>query len=249
VVEVGSLGVQCHGWFDHGMFADTGAPLAPCVYATDAQGHDDGDDWGGYGIVGTPVTEDYAQMLFARGTRPGRNVAKLDGSLGTKHASYLTPTVPFSRLPDSLFHHRRHWTVLGSGRWRFDDHITLGEGRAVFKLFATLAAHSGSHRSKVLSLQDNMPTAYAWARGRSSSIAVNYILRRTTAHCIGSEITAALPWVETSKQPADDASRGKDALWSKQNGPAPTCPGDGDDGFPLQAGSPAFRRVAHWTCI
>ena len=188
-------------------------------------------------------------MLFARGTRPDRNVAKLDGSLGTKHASYLTPTVPFSRLPDSLFHHRTHWTVLGSGRWRFGDHITLGEGRAVFKLFATLAAHSGSHRSKVLSLQDNMPTANAWARGRSSSIAVNYILRRKTAHCIGSEITAVLPWVETSKQPTDDASRGKDALRSEENGPAPTCPGDGDNGFSLQEGSPAFRRVAHWARI
>ena len=25
-----------------GMFADTGAPLAPFVFATDAQGHDDG---------------------------------------------------------------------------------------------------------------------------------------------------------------------------------------------------------------
>ena len=34
------------------MFADTGASLALCVSATDAQGHDDGDDFGGYGIVG-----------------------------------------------------------------------------------------------------------------------------------------------------------------------------------------------------
>ena len=90
-----------------GMFADTGVPLAPCVFATVAQGHDDGDDWGGYGIVGTPVTKDYAQMLFARGTRPGRNDAKLDGSLGKKHARYLTSTVPFSQLQDSLLHRRK----------------------------------------------------------------------------------------------------------------------------------------------
>ena len=30
------------------IFADTGAPLAHCVYAIHAQGHDDGDDWAGW---------------------------------------------------------------------------------------------------------------------------------------------------------------------------------------------------------
>ena len=80
------------------MFADSEAPLAPCVFATDAQGHDDGVDWGGYGIVGSPITRDYAQMLFARGTKTGRNVAKLDSSLGTKHANNLSLTVPFSAV-------------------------------------------------------------------------------------------------------------------------------------------------------
>ena len=55
-----------------GMWADVGAPLAPFVYATDAQGADDNiSDNGGYGIVGTPVSQPYAQMLFCRGTQQG----------------------------------------------------------------------------------------------------------------------------------------------------------------------------------
>ena len=227
------------------MLADPGAPLAPCVFATYAQGHDDCVDRGGYGIVGPPMTRDYAEMLFARGTRPGRNVAKLDRSFGTKHANNLSPTVSFSRMLESLSHRRRQWTVLGSGRWCFDERITLGEGRAVFKIFAILAAHAGSHRSKVLSLQDNMPTAYAWARGRSFSISVNYILRRKAAHCVGSEITAVLPWIDTSKQPADDASRGRDACRPEEDGPASAGPSDGDRGLSPQARSSAIRRVAH----
>ena len=91
-------------------------------------------------------------MLYVRGTNPGRNVARLDGSLGTRHARILGSTVPFTQLPDSLFHSQRKWTVLGFGRWRFGDHIVLGEGRAAFKLSAALAAHAGHRRLQTSTL-------------------------------------------------------------------------------------------------
>ena len=230
-----------------GMWSDVGAPLAPFVFDTDAQGADaDIADYGGYGIVGTPISRPYAQLLYSRGSRPGRNVTRLDGTLGTRHARSLVPTVPFSMLPDTLFDNRRQWATLGQGRWRLLDHITLGEGRAAFKLFAALAACSGAHHSRVMSLQDNMPTAFSWARGRSSAPAINYLLRRRAAHCTGAQITAVLPWVETTKQPADHASRDTGfGDRSSQDGPTPACSSFSDHGEPLSGSRPALRRVAH----
>ena len=227
----------------HALYADAGAQLAPYVYATDAQGADDAADCGGWGIVGTPVTKVYGEFLYSRGTRPGRNITKLDGTMGTRHATTLEPTIPFTQLPESLFGAKRRWDFIGAGRWGYADHITLGESRAVLKLFMALAAHVSAHRSKVLSLQDNMPTAYGWARGRSSAPAINYLLRRRAAHCIGAEIAGILPWVETSLQPADDASRAR--VWPASPGPAPGGQDHGDDDLEISKGSGAFRRVAH----
>ena len=224
------------------LYADVGARIAPYVYATDAQGAGEGDH-GGWGIVGTPIPRAFGEFLFSKGTRPGRNAKKLDGTLGAKHASFLVPTIPFTQLPESLFLRRRRWSVLGAGRWCYPDHICLGESRAALKLFVALARRVGAHRSRVLSLQDNMPTSYGWARGRSSAPAINYLLRRRSAHCIGSEIAAILPWVETSRQPADEASRALDG--AALAGPAS---GGQDHRWVTAAvseGDSALRRVAH----
>ena len=61
------------------LYADVGARIAPYVYATDAQGAGEGDH-GGWGIVGTPLPRAFGELLFSKGTRPGRNVTKLDGT-------------------------------------------------------------------------------------------------------------------------------------------------------------------------
>ena len=82
------------------LYAHVGARIAPYVYATNAQGAGEGDR-GGWGIVGTPIPRAFGELLFSKGTRPGRNVTKLDGTFGVKRASTLVPTIPFTQLPES----------------------------------------------------------------------------------------------------------------------------------------------------
>ena len=225
----------------YALYSDVGATLAPYIFATDAQGAGEGDH-GGWGVVGTPVSRAFSEFIYCKGTRPGRNVTKFDGTLGNKYDKSLVPTIPFTQLPEDLFASSRRWSVLDSGRWAWPDHITLGENRAALKLITALSALSTAHRRRVISLQDNMPTSYGWSRGRSSAPAINYLLRRRAAHCIGAELAAILPWVETSRQPADEASR---CLGPALAGPAPGGQGDGWDTSAVSEGRVAFRRVAH----
>jgi hypothetical protein len=119
----------------------------------------------------------------------------------------LTRTTPFTRLPPQLFDERTSWTVISQGRWSFFEHITRGELRAVIHMLRTVAACSRCHRSRIISLQDNMAIASVLSKGRSSTPDLNFLLRRKSALCLFGEIFVVAPWVESSKQPADESSR------------------------------------------
>ena len=83
----------------------------------------------------------------------------------------------------------------------------MGETRAVLKLLSVLSANVQCHRAKFINLEDNMACAGALAKGRSSSAPLNFLLRRRCAFCVGAELVLLAPWVESCKQPADEASR------------------------------------------
>ena len=198
------------------MFCDLSLPAADTIFASDAQGAGElsTEDAGGFGIVAASVPKDLVLDCWRSSFMSGRTIAKLDGSLGTKFKSKvdLKPTVPFSRLPAPLFERDR--LVLAQGRWNIIDHINLGEARGHFRIFQGLAAHPDTHNHRVLALQDNMATSGSMTKGRSPAPALNYYCRRRAAACIAANIVAASPWIETTLQPADDASRDRAA-----NGP------------------------------
>ena len=87
------------------------------------------------------------------------------------------------------------------------DHITLGEGRAVIRLLDIVTRHRDFFRKKIISLEDNRPVACSMTKGRSPSPPLKYLLRRKAARCIAAQITLLLPWVETTRMPADHLSR------------------------------------------
>ena len=99
------------------------------------------------------------------------------------------------------------WRPLLWGRWAVADHITLGDSRTVVKLLALLASDFNWHRSRIISLQDNRPTAGALTKGRSAAPALNLLCRQKAAYGLAAQIQVLLPWVESSKMPADDLSR------------------------------------------
>ena len=198
------------------MAADVGAPLAPVLFASDAQGAGEGDD-GGFGVVATDVDSATALECLRVGRRPGYSVTELSveftGLRSPDRA--IQRNIPFTRLPRSIFNEELHtWHVLQAGRWSYADHITLGEGRAVNKLLGMLAAHPGAHRMKVISLQDNMAAASAFANGRSAAPGLKHILRRRAAWSIAARLQFILPWTGTLLMPADEASRLPAAVWA-----------------------------------
>lgn len=193
------------------MFADVGAKLCPYLFATDAQGSGEGDD-GGWGLVGSkPAPEDLLE-LFRRGCRPGFTVLSLDGSMQRlkRPDKALQARVPFTKVPLSMVSSPDCWVELAHGRWKFSDHITLGEARASLKILNLLAL-SGLRRHRVLSLMDNLAWAGAAAKGRSPAPSMNYLLRRRCALCISAQLSLYLPWTDTTHQPGDSLSRLKDA--------------------------------------
>ena len=188
--------MQCH----------VGSAILPWLFATDAMGANEVDN-GGFGMVVTKISKTEVQALLRVGEMEGRSIARVDGSGGAKYPQRaLKPTVPFTLLPEEFFDPGR-WFVVDSGRWKFAEHITLGESRTVVKLLERLASQSLCHGQAVFSLQDNRPTACSMAKGRSPSYGLNRLLRRKAALCLATGIRLFLPWVESSRQPADESSR------------------------------------------
>ena len=75
------------------------------------------------------------------------------------------------------------------------------------------------HEVKSISLQDNMAVAGAYGKGRSGAVPLNYLARRRASRTLVGGIRDLLPWVETSKQPADNTSRFTDAseaVWASE---------------------------------
>ncbi len=85
------------------LFADLGSPLAPVLFATDAQGASDADA-GGCGIVGRDVDESLGRQVFEVCRKPGYSVTPLSGEFTglRRPQEVIARRVPFSRLPPQL---------------------------------------------------------------------------------------------------------------------------------------------------
>lgn len=191
------------------MVCHVGSPILDWLFSTDAMGANE-VDYGGYGIAVTQVNETEIEDLLRQGEAMGRSIARLDGLHGAKFPEKaLVPTVPFTLLSPQLFDDGR-WLEVEHGRWRYGDHITIGESRTVLKMVRRVAAWPGLHGMALFSLQDNMPTACSMTKGRSPSFSLNRVLRMKAAACVAARLRVFLPWVESARQPADKLSR---LLW------------------------------------
>jgi hypothetical protein len=202
------------------MSADVGAPLARVIFASDAQWAGEGDD-GGWGIVALDAGQECAVECLRVGLRPGLSVTKLSGEFkgSLRPDKALNRTTPFTRLPHTIF--KDDWIYVGHGRWQFADHITLGEARVAVKVVAMLAQCRAARRRKVLLLEDNMPVACSFAKGRSQAPALDFLLRKRVAFATAGQTQLLLPWVETALQPADEVSRLQGTSAGVAPGPAP----------------------------
>eukprot|EP00438_Fugacium_kawagutii_P010989 Skav206620 [mRNA] locus=scaffold1562:264434:268503:+ [translate_table: standard] len=183
------------------MSVHVGAPILPWLFATDAMGANE-VDWGGYGIAVTQLQDCEIDALLRQGEAVGRTVPRADGGGAKFPCKTLQPTVPFSLLPEAFFDQSR-WSAVERGRWKYGDHITLGESRTVLRLLHRVASWPGLQGHVVFSLQDNMPTACSMAKGRSPSFPLNRLLRKKAAVCLAARLRAFLPWVESAQLDLD----------------------------------------------
>ncbi|CAK0800419.1 unnamed protein product [Prorocentrum cordatum] len=167
------------------MYADLGAPPAPVYFAADAMGANAEDD-GGWGVLVTNLSKEIAQDFIDTGGSLGYTVARLDGELTglRRPEQMIRRTKPFSLLPDRVFKPDEDWTIVGQGRWRSADCITLGEGRCVVKMSRLAAATPALHRTVLPILEDNQPASGAANKGRKlDSTSVEKVKPRTLAAC------------------------------------------------------------------
>ena len=191
------------------MVCHVGSPILDWLFSTDAMGANE-TDYGGYGIAVARVTDVEIDDLLRQGEAIGKSIARLDGLHGAKYPERaLVPTVPFTLLSPKIFDESR-WLEVEHGRWRYNDHITIGEARTVLKMLRRVASWPGLHGVALFSLQDNMPTACSMTKGRSPSFPLNRVLRMKAATCLAARLRVFLPWVESARQPADQLSR---LLW------------------------------------
>ena len=146
---------------------------APVLFGSDAMGHDDGNDAGGYGIVAKPISNETFQTIWEVGKRPGLAVVSLDGKMGSRWSAKKvgTPAVLFSRLDKDVF--AGPWSTLAAGRWRINDHITLGEGRAHVRIVQALVSSRACHGRRVLYLDGNMSVVCVMSEGISPAPSPN----------------------------------------------------------------------------
>ena len=177
------------------------------LFASDAEGaslHGEG----GYGVVATLVSDFEHSALLSSSEHVGHGIARAgDMFTGLKHTDRaIKPTIPFTKLPHSLFEQAR-WTPVNAGRWAYREHITLGESRAIRKVSEAISLTPCLSRSVIYSLCDNMPCTGSHNKGRCSVYGFNRTIRRKAALALSCFFRLILPWVETKVMPADGLSR------------------------------------------
>ena len=92
-----------------------------------------------------------AEAAYKIGRRPGYSVTKLNGEFSglRRPQDAIARRIPFSRLPACLLDpDDPAWCDVSAGRWRYVDHITLGEARTVVKFVRLPRANPLAHREK-----------------------------------------------------------------------------------------------------
>jgi hypothetical protein len=114
-------------------------------------------------------------------------------------------------LADTLaLHHEvlgSHWSTIISKRWVHEEHINVLELRAVLLLLHWLLSYPSALGSRVFCLVDSAVAFFTLWKGRSSSPALLFVMRKISALLLASDITLLCGWIPSAVNPADHPSR------------------------------------------
>ena len=88
-----------------------------------------------------------------------------------------------------------------------EEHININEARAALSVLQKRLQSPASFSSRYVHFLDSLVVTAALAKGRSSSRALNRVLRRICAYCIASGQVGLWLWVCSGLNPADIPSR------------------------------------------
>ncbi|CAK0809347.1 unnamed protein product, partial [Prorocentrum cordatum] len=156
------------------------------------------------------------KLLFRRaavGRGAPRRWASRPGLTQEVELLNVAPALP-TALTSSL-----GWTTAVEGRWKYDEHINVKEGRicvAGLRRFCRTRAHHG-HRA--LSLCDNLVCCCCFDKGRARSHVLNSLCRKAAAYSVGCRVRWRVRHVPTDLNVADEGSRrgqARDPEWLLQ---------------------------------
>ena len=99
------------------------------------------------------------------------------------------------------------WKIAIRNPWKFQGHINLLEGEALFLGLRWLARQSHSQGKRVAVHLDSQVIAFLLAKGRSSRRSLLSLARRTSALVLASDIKVVPIWIPSASNPADGPSR------------------------------------------
>ena len=147
-------------------------------------------------------------------------------------------------FPDPPDIRKWDWDISDWGKWRFKEHITQLEGRALVTHLSHLVLDRDAHNRETLVFVDSFSTACAMSKGRGQDIGMLQSTRRVAALCFACNIGLHVRWVPSEWNVADEPSRYfetvdgvfRPALFAKEYGP----------GGPSKDSSRSRDRNAWW---
>ena len=116
-------------------------------------------------------------------------------------------TATFSEVPRGAIGDFAQWQLKVRGRWRGDEGILRGEGRAlVLALRHRLRAVRARGR-RILALVDNLALCLALGKGRAAAPAANRTCREVLALSVLGDVAVRARWIPSEFNPADRPSR------------------------------------------
>ena len=103
------------------------------------------------------------------------------------------------------------WKRCRAFKWAKVAHINLLELKALIHSVQWRARRQRFHSFRTMILIDNQSIVAVVTKGRSSSKQVNHLLRRLCSLCCALNLYLLIAWVDTTENPADEASRIYDA--------------------------------------
>lgn len=117
---------------------------------------------------------------------------------------------PMSHVPSAVLS-EGHWLRLMAGRWRFREHINLGEARSGI-LWPELLFKAGVMGVQTLSLTDSRVSLGMFGKGRSPAWRLNRVARGRARSEAVTANTMAWAWTPTYFQPSGEGTRVDDIL-------------------------------------